>query len=177
MAAMATCSEGARVLRVNGFYGHVRRNDLRSMAMFAGFVVAFQIVAAVVLFQPVLLLDAMHSPLFPLRYAERYVPIVALLSIAFFLLRFFQHVASVRANVAFAYVDRRADPRLVNIVETLAISAGLPAPKVGVIESPARNAFACGLSPASAVVVVTRGLLEALDDDELAAVLAHEVAH
>jgi Zn-dependent protease with chaperone function len=165
------------MLRVNGFYGHVRRNDLRSLAMFAGFVVAFQIMAAVVLFLPLLFLDSMHSPIFPLRYAGRYVPIVAILSIALFLLRFSQHVASVRANVDFSYVDRRSDPRLVNLVETLAISAGLPAPKVGMIESSARNAFACGLSAASAVVVVTRGLVEALDDDELAAVAAHEIAH
>jgi Zn-dependent protease with chaperone function len=165
------------MLRVNGFYGHVRRNDLRSLAMFAGFIVAFEIVAAVVLSLPLLVLDTLHSSLFPLRYAERYVPIVAVLSIALFLVRFSQHVASVRANVDFAYVDRRTDPRLVNLVETLAISAGLPAPKVGVIESSARNAFACGLSAAFAVVVVTRGLLEALDDDELAAVVAHEIAH
>src|SRR3954453_15474268 len=125
------------MLRVNGFYGHVRRNDLRSLAMFAGFVVAFQIVAAVVLFLPLFVLDALHSPLFPLRYAGRYVLIVAVLSIAFFLLRFSQHVATVRANVDFIYVNRRPDPRLVNLVETLAISARLPAPKVGVIESSA----------------------------------------
>lgn len=165
------------MLRVNGFYGHVRRNDVRSLAMFAGFLVAFQIVAAVVLFLPLLFLDSMHSPIFPLRYAGRYVPVVAVLSVGLFLLRFSQHVALVRANIDFVYVDRRTDPRLVNLVETLALSAGLPAPKVGVIESSARNAFACGLSAASAVVVVTRGLLEALDDDELAAVLAHEIAH
>src|SRR3954447_22514642 len=141
------------MLRVNGFYGHVRRNDLRSLAMFAGFVIAFQIVAAVVLFLPLLVVDSLHSPLFPLGYAGRYVPIVAVLSTAFFLLRFSQHVASVRANVDFTYVNRRSDPRLVNLVERLAISVGLPAPKVGVIESSARNAFACGLSATSAVVV------------------------
>ena len=84
---------------------------------------------------------------------------------------------SVRSEVAFVDVERRADPRLVNIVETLAIAAGLPMPRVGMIESPARNAFACGLTTSSAIVVVTRGLVEALDDDELAAVIAHEIAH
>jgi Zn-dependent protease with chaperone function len=46
-----------------------------------------------------------------------------------------------------------------------------------VIESPARNAFACGLNARTAVVVATRGLVESLDDDELAAVAAHEIAH
>jgi Zn-dependent protease with chaperone function len=165
------------MLRVHGFYGHVRRNDLRSLAMFAGFVVAFQIVAAVALLPPLLFLDIAHAPFFLLGYVERYVPIVFVLGLGFFVVRFSRHVASVQATVAFAYIDRRTDPRLVNVVETLALAAGLPAPKVGLIETPARNAFACGLSPSSAVVVVTRGLLEALDDDELAAVVAHEIAH
>ena len=50
------------MLRVHGFYGHVRRNDLRSLAMFAGFVVAFQIVAAVALLPPLLFLDIAHAP-------------------------------------------------------------------------------------------------------------------
>ncbi|MBD0271215.1 MAG: M48 family metalloprotease, partial [Acetobacteraceae bacterium] len=74
-------------------------------------------------------------------------------------------------------VDRRTDPRLVNIVETQAIAAGLPPPKVGLVDSPALNAFACGLSARSAVVVATRGLVETLEDGELAAVVAHEIAH
>lgn len=165
------------MLRVNGFYGHVRLNDLRSLAMFAGFVVAFQIVAAVALLPPLLLLDVGHSLIFPSKYAARYAPVVLIFGVVFFVVRFLRHVTSVESSVAFAYVDRRTHPRLVNIVETLSIAAGLPAPKVGLIETQARNAFACGLSASSAVVVVTRGLLESLDDDELAAVVAHEIAH
>ncbi len=167
------------MLRVNGFYGHVKRNDLRSAAMFAGFLVAFQLVAAVALFLPLFLLDPRHAPfVFGFSgYLERYAPLVLAAGGAMFLLRFSRHVASVRATVAFAYVDRRTHPRLVDAVETQAIAAGLPFPKVGLIDGPARNAFACGLSARSAVVVATRGLVEALDDDELAAVVAHEIAH
>ena len=165
------------MLRVHGFYGHVRRNDLRSLAMFAGFAVAFQIVAAVTLFVPLIFLDLKHLPFFSLGYVERYAPIVFILGLGLFLHRFLRHVASVRATVAFTDVDRRTDPRLVNIIETAAIAAGLPLPKVGRIETSALNAFACGLSASTAVVVVTRGFEEALDDDELAAVVAHEIAH
>ena len=167
------------MLRVNGFYGHVKRNDLRSAAMFAGFLVAFQLVAAVALFLPLFFLDPLHAPfVFGFSgYLERYAPLVLAAGGAMFLVRFSRHVASVRATVAFAYVDRRTHPRLVDAVETQAIAAGLPFPKVGLIDGPARNAFACGLSARSAVVVATRGLVEALDDDELAAVVAHEIAH
>ena len=165
------------MLPVNGFYGHIRSNDLRSMAMFAGFAIAFQVMAAALLFFPLIFLDTRHSALHPSAYLERYVPAVFVASLAIFLLRFIRHVARVRATIAFTDVNRRTEPRLVNIVETLAITAGLPAPRVGVLESPALNAFACGLTPASAIVVVTRGLLDTLSDAELAAVVAHEVAH
>jgi Zn-dependent protease with chaperone function len=166
------------MLPVNGFYGHVRRNDLRSAAMFAGFAVAFQLVAAAMLLLPLLVFDPMHAPIFfPAEYMSRYAPVVFLAGCGLFLKMFRRHVASVRASVDFADVTRRDEPRLVRIVETQALAAGLPIPKVGLIESPALNAFACGLGPSSAVVVATRGLVEALDDDELAAVVAHEIAH
>ena len=166
------------MLRVNGFYGHVRRNDLRSAAMFAGFLVAFQIVAAVALFLPLLFFDLRHVWFYdPLGYLARYAPVVLAAGGVLFLVQFSRHVASVRTTVAFRYVDRWAEQRLFDAVQTQAIAAGLPPPKVGIIESSARNAFACGLSARSAVVVATRGLVEALDDDELAAVVAHEIVH
>ena len=165
------------MLKVNGFYGHVRSNNLRSLAMFGGFLVALQAVAAVLLAVPLWVIDSAHAPLVPSGYALRYVPIVLVASAGLFALRFARHVATVRSNVQFAYVDRRSDPWLVNIVETTAIAAGLPAPKVGMIESAACNAFACGLDPASAVVVITRGLRDALDEREMTAVIAHEIAH
>ncbi|MDB5372612.1 MAG: Heat shock protein [Belnapia sp.] len=74
-------------------------------------------------------------------------------------------------------VDRAAEPRLWNSLETLCISRGLGMPRLAVIEVPARNAFASGLSRKTGAVTVTRGLLEALDDRELSAVLAHELTH
>jgi Zn-dependent protease with chaperone function len=165
------------MLRVNGFYGHVRRNDLRSLAMFAGFLLAFQLMAAVALFLPLFFVDMANAPFISTGYFKHYVPFVFVVGIALFVRQLSRHVATVRASVDYVEIERRRDPRLVNIVESLAIAAGLPAPKAGLIESPARNAFACGLSPSSAVVVVTRGLLETLDDDELKAVVAHEIAH
>lgn len=70
-----------------------------------------------------------------------------------------------------------AEPRLHRIVETTAIRAGIPVPQIGVIEDAAPNAFAASLRPEKAVIGVTRGALELLDDSELEAVIAHEVAH
>lgn len=64
-----------------------------------------------------------------------------------------------------------------NITEEMAIAAGIPKPKVYVIDDTAPNAFATGTKPENGVVVVTQGLLQKLDRDELQGVIAHEVAH
>ena len=74
-------------------------------------------------------------------------------------------------------LPRAEAPQLCQLAETLAISAGLPTPRLLVIESEARNAFAIGFSPADAAIFVTRGLLERLAPDEIEAVLAHEISH
>ncbi|WP_459192447.1 M48 family metalloprotease [Halosimplex sp. J119] len=74
-------------------------------------------------------------------------------------------------------VDRDSRPDLVGRVERLAQIADAPAPNVAVSRSSVPNAFAIGVRPSKATVVVTEGLLDALDDDELDAVLAHELAH
>jgi heat shock protein HtpX len=74
-------------------------------------------------------------------------------------------------------VTRSQEPQLYNIVENLAITAGLPVPRIQIMETKALNAYASGLSPKTAVVAVTRGLLRALTKDELEAVLAHEITH
>ncbi len=66
---------------------------------------------------------------------------------------------------------------LYNIVENLAITAGLPAPKIYIINERAPNAFATGRNPQHGVIAVTTGLLERLDRSELEGVLAHELSH
>jgi heat shock protein HtpX len=76
---------------------------------------------------------------------------------------------------------RPADPeqyaRLHNIVEGLCIAAGLPKPRVYVIDDPAPNAFATGRSPRHAALAVTTGLLDKMNRIELEGVLAHELSH
>ncbi len=74
-------------------------------------------------------------------------------------------------------VTREQMPDLWNIVENLSITAGLPMPKVYVVNDPAPNAFATGRDPEHAVVAVTTGLLQILDRAELEGVIAHELSH
>jgi heat shock protein HtpX len=68
-------------------------------------------------------------------------------------------------------------PELYRLIENLSITAGLPTPKIYVIPDPAPNAFATGRNPGHAVVAVTSGILEQLNESELQGVLAHELAH
>lgn len=69
------------------------------------------------------------------------------------------------------------EPMINNIVEEMAIAAGLPKPKVAVIETDVPNAFATGMDPKNAAIGVTRGLLTKLNRDELQGVIGHEMSH
>jgi Zn-dependent protease with chaperone function len=164
-------------MRVNGLYGHVRSNDVRSLALFAGFVAAFQLLAMLALVVPLAMYDPDHGPLYGWTgYLVRWVPIVTVIGAILFAVQMAWHVRTVRRRTDFRFVDDHDEPRLCRIVEPLAIAAGV-APYVGVIHSPALNAFACGIRQQDAVLVFTRGLIDGLDDDELAAVAAHEIVH
>lgn len=74
-------------------------------------------------------------------------------------------------------VGREHAREIYNIVENLAITAGLPMPKIYLIKDPAPNAFATGRNPKNAVVAVTTGLLDVLDRSEIEGVIAHELSH
>src|SRR3989344_5312315 len=74
-------------------------------------------------------------------------------------------------------VTRENARELYNVVENLCIAAGLPVPKIYIIDERAPNAFATGRNPEHAVVAVTTGLLERLNRSELEGVIAHELSH
>ena len=74
-------------------------------------------------------------------------------------------------------ISKEDAPKLYNTVENTAIMAGLPMPKLYIIESQALNAFATGYNPKNSAIAVTRGLMENLSPLELQGVIAHEMAH
>lgn len=74
-------------------------------------------------------------------------------------------------------VSKNEEPYLYNTVEGLSIAAGLPMPKLYIIDTGVPNAFAAGRNPENASITVTRGLLDRLDRLELEGVIAHEMAH
>jgi len=106
-----------------------------------------------------------------------YAPLLIIPFLLFALLSY-NSASSVALAVSQAHeVTKEQEPDLIRTVENLCIGAGLPMPKVYVIEDGSPNAFATGRDPQHAAVAVTRGLLQKLDKLELEGVIAHELSH
>jgi len=92
----------------------------------------------------------------------------------------FQYFMASRETLALSGavpIQKADNPRLYRIVENLAITEGIPTPKVYIINDPAPNAFATGTNPKNASVAATTGLLDIMTDRELEGVMAHELGH
>lgn len=94
-----------------------------------------------------------------------------------FAIAYFSHGALMRMATGSQPVTRAQMPRIYNMLENLCISRGIPMPQFEVIDSPALNAFATGIDQKSYKIVLTRGIIDRLSDDELEAVIAHELTH
>ena len=103
--------------------------------------------------------------------------IVLVVALGYAVLQYFLAARQATAIAGGIEIDRAAEPRLWRTVENLAISTGMPMPRVFVIPDPAPNAFATGRDPEHAVVAATTGLLELMDEQELQGVMAHELGH
>ena len=108
------------------------------------------------------------------------LPFAPLLIIPFVIFALISYYAS--SNIALAMsgakeVTKEEEPELIRTVENLCIGAGLPMPKVYLIDDGSPNAFATGRDPDHAAIAVTRGLIQKLEPLELEGVLAHELSH
>jgi len=103
--------------------------------------------------------------------------ILGLLGVGAALYAYFFGSATVLAAMGAQEANPQQYQQLYNIVQALAIGDGLPMPKVYVINDPSPNAFATGRDPNHASVTVTMGLLQMMNREELAGVLAHEMSH
>lgn len=107
-------------------------------------------------------------------WVEIYVVVIALI---YAIIQYFAASSLAVAMTGAKRIEKKDNPKLYNAVENLSLSAGLPMPKVYVIDDPAPNAFATGRDPKHAVVAATTGLLDIMDKSELEAVMAHELSH
>src|SRR6186997_3139389 len=162
-----------------GLYGHIQANRLRSAVLLAGFAVLLQ----ALLFSLLLIWSAFLGGTFDeivagaTRQLARLWPFAMVAALVWFVVAYFVHQSLIGLATGARSVTRAEAPKLYNALENLCISRGLPMPALQVIDTPALNAYAAGLREGQYVVAVTRGLVDALADDELEAVLAHELTH
>jgi len=106
-----------------------------------------------------------------------YAPLAVGTALIWFVIAYFSYQSIIDFSTGAHPVERSELPRVYNLLENLAISRGMKTPTLRLIETEAMNAFATGLHEGQYSVTVTTGLLDALDDRELEAVLAHEMTH
>jgi heat shock protein HtpX len=164
-----------------GLYTHIASNKLRSMLLLAGlFLLIYVLVYAGALIAEVIIRsDA--SVAYYLAAASRDMvtafPYATGAAALWIVIAYFFHQSIVDAVTGGQDVTRQQQPRLYNLLENLCISRGIAMPKLKIMDSEALNAFATGLNRRQYAVTVTSGLLKALDDHEIEAVLGHELTH
>jgi len=118
------------------------------------------------------------SPLDTANRTALYVlPIVSAVAILWILISYFAGQKIIFATTGAIELTRESAPDVIRMVENIAITAGLPMPKVYAINDESLNAFATGRDPEHSYVVFTKGILNKLEKPELEGVIAHEMAH
>ena len=165
-----------------GSYGlrtYIWNNRLKSLLLLAG----FPFLLLLICFGFAVLISALDSPDVgegiqnAIALMPQLVPVALIAALVWFVIAWFANQAIIDAVTGARRVDRNAEPRVWNVLENLCISRGITMPALRIIETDARNAFASGVRSRAYSVTVTRGLIDALNDAELEAVLAHELTH
>ncbi|MGI6222509.1 MAG: M48 family metallopeptidase [Prevotella sp.] len=94
-----------------------------------------------------------------------------------FAIAYFSNVQIINNAVSGHPITRKENPRIYNIVENLCITCNMPMPKVCIVDDPQLNAFASGINNKTYTVTLTQGIIDLLNDDELAGVIGHELTH
>lgn len=111
------------------------------------------------------------------EYFVTVAPWVSAGVLTWFLIAFTFHSKIIDGATGAHTLERKTNMRVYNLVENLCMTEGMTMPKVHIIEDPALNAFASGLSEKSYTVTLTRGIIDKLNDQELEGVIAHELMH
>lgn len=170
-----------------GLKTHIWNNNIRSMALIgfypflmAGLVWAACFVTGYFLYYGTAgntALTTQQSINFASDIIINFWPSILSVIAIWFTISYFFQTKMIRALARSHPVTRQEEPELYNLLENLSITAGMKMPRLEIIETHARNAFASGINDRSYTVTVTRGLIQSLEKDELEGVLAHELTH
>ncbi len=164
-----------------GLQTHIWNNNLKSVLLLAGFPILLLVLMYGLALGYVGLAEPIYNVQEGLARAGGVMagiwPYAIFAAFVWFMIAWAFNEQMVKSSVGAKSLTRKQAPRLYNMLENLCISRGLSMPKLNVIETDALNAFASGVDKSSYTITLTRGLIERLDDDELEAVIAHELTH
>ncbi|HVY00038.1 MAG TPA: M48 family metallopeptidase [Pseudorhodoplanes sp.] len=163
-----------------GLYSHIQSNRRRSIALLIGlFFLIYLLVYAAALLAEAFAADASLDWLLRAAWRDLLMaaPFATIGTAAWIAIAYKFHQSMIDAITGGREVARQDEPRLYNLLENLCISRGIPMPKLKVMDDPALNAFATGLTQRQYSITVTTGLLQRLEDPEIEAVLGHELTH
>lgn len=158
-----------------GINRQIWNNNLKSVALLILFpVVIFGLVwLFIFLVRP--------EPEYRLAYANetfvRTIPWISIGVLTWFVIAYFSHSKMIESATGSAPLSRKENKRIYNLVENLCISQGMTMPKINIIEDDSLNAFASGINTSTFTISLSRGIINKLDDQELEAVIAHELTH
>ncbi|WP_051279008.1 M48 family metallopeptidase [Hellea balneolensis] len=168
------------MMKAYGLKTHIWNNNLRSVVL----LILFPVLLLFMAFGLILLWTAISSDMNTeqgLVYALNTMPSAAPIALGaaggWFAIAFMGHQAMIDMATKSKSVTISQEPRAYRLLENLSISRGETTPKLKIIETPAMNAFASGIRDKNYTVTLTRGLMQNLDDEELEAVIAHELSH
>ena len=143
-------------------YKQIAENKRRTIYIIIGFVLMIAAIAAA----------------FAWAYNDPWIAVwTVVISIVYAVIQYYASSSLAMTMTGAHEITKKDNKRFYNIVENLAITTGLPMPKVYIIDDKAPNAFATGRDPQHASVAATTGLIDIMDDKELTAVMAHEMSH
>ncbi|MFM5916076.1 MAG: M48 family metalloprotease [Novosphingobium sp.] len=161
-----------------GYVTLAAENRKRLIQVLGLYVLAFQMIGGLAATFFLIAIDPAHIMLVdPIGYFVRYGLPMALIAAALFTWIYQGHAAAVEKKLAIVNPSRIDEPRFVTIAERECIALGIRLPRFGIIDVPQPNALAVGEGPSRGLIAVTRGLLDQLDDEELAVVIAQQAAH
>jgi len=164
-----------------GLQTHIWNNNLKSVLLMAGFPVLLLLLIYGLSVGFIGLTGEFNTVgegmVQAFEHMKRIWPFAFVGAGVWFAIAWFSYQKMIEMSVGAHGLTRKQAPELYNLLENLCIARGIPTPQLNIIETPALNAFASGLTDKSYKVTVTRGLLDTLDKDELEAVLGHELTH
>jgi heat shock protein HtpX len=168
----------SELMKYFGLQGQIWRNNTNSVLILIMFPVVFYLLTWLFFFFTSIGLQESDMTIYDVnRNFLRTIPWITVGVLIWFTVAWFSHSSIISNATGSKPLERKDNKRVYNLVENLCIATGTQMPKINVIEDDSLNAFASGINQKTYTISLSRGIIDKLEDDELEAVIAHELTH